>query len=93
MPGAIVAVLLCVWYYQTATKMNLNPLPWIFALLLVYYGVKYGWTYGFVKPVFGVRTISPMLKDISGAAVGTLAAVIFRSQVLLKQPPGATPEQ
>jgi len=87
MPGALIAVLICVWYYQTATKLNINPLPWIVGALILYYGFKYGWTYGVIRPVFGMRTVSPLVNDLSGAAVGTIAAAVFRAQVLLKQKP------
>ena len=87
MPGAVVAVLICVWYYHTATKININPLPWIVGGLILYYGVKYGWTYGVMKPVFGKQPFGPLINDLTGAAVGTLAAAIFRSKVLLKQQP------
>lgn len=88
MPGAVIAVLICVWYYQTATKLNINPLPWIVGGLILYYGMKYGWTYGVAKPVFGKKMMSPMLNDLSGAAVGAIAAALFHSLVLRKQKPG-----
>lgn len=87
MPGAVVAVLICVWYYQTATKLNINPLPWIVGALIIYYGVKYGWTFWVMKPLFGQRMLSPMVNDLSGAAVGAIAAALFRSKALLKQQP------
>jgi len=87
MPGALVAVLICVWYYQTATKLDINPLPWIVGGLIVYYGVKYGWTLGVMRPVFGQRMFGPWVNDLTGAAVGAVAAAVFRSQVLLKQKP------
>lgn len=87
MPGAVVAVLICVWYYQTASKLNINPLPWIVGAVVIYYAVKYGWTYGIARPVFGPRVLSPMLNDLSGAALGLIATAVFRSRVLLKQKP------
>ncbi len=87
MPGAVVAVLICVWYYQTATKININPLPWIVGALVIYYGLKYGWTYGVARPVFGPRMLSPMVNDLSGAAIGAIAVAVFRAKVLLKQKP------
>jgi hypothetical protein len=64
-------------------------LPWIVGALILYYGVKYGWTYGIARPVFGPRTLSPLINDLSGAALGGIAAVIFRATVLLKQKPPA----
>jgi len=87
MPGAVVAVLICVWYYHTATKININPLPWIVGGLIIYYGIKYGWTYGVMKPLFNQKMFGPLVNDLTGAAVGAIAATIFRSQVLLKQKP------
>lgn len=87
MPGAVVAVLICVWYYHTATKLNINPLPWIIGALILYYGVKYGWTYGVMKPMFGKMMFGPLINDLSGAVVGLIAAAIFRSTSLLKQKP------
>lgn len=86
MPGALVAVLICYWYYQTATKLNINPLSWIVGALIIYYGVKYGWTFGVAKPVFGIK-MNPFVNDLSGAAFGALAAAFFRAKVLLKQKP------
>lgn len=87
MPGAIIAVAMCYWYFQTASKLNLNPLPWIVAALIIYYGVKYGWTLGVAKALFGSKALSPLINDLSGAFFGVLAAALFRSSVLLKQKP------
>ena len=36
MLGGVIAVLICVWFYHTANKQNLNPLPWIVGGLVVY---------------------------------------------------------
>lgn len=87
MPGAVVAVLICVWYYQTATKLNINPLPWIVGALIIYYGLKYGWTYGVMKRMFSMKSMSPFINDLSGAAVGLIGAALFNFKVLQKQKP------
>ena len=87
MPGALIAVLICFWYYKTATKLNINHLPWIVGALILYYGTKYGWTFAVMKPLFGKRMLSPLINDLSGAALGVLVTAIFRSAVLLKQKP------
>lgn len=90
MLGGIIAVLLCVWFYRTAEAMKLNPLPWIVGALVVYYGVKYGWTWGVVKPTMGdkagARTMmATLMTDYSGAVLGAIAAAVFRAKVLLRQ--------
>lgn len=87
MPGAIIAVIICVWYYQTATKININPLPWIVGALVIYYGLKYGWTLGVAKPLISKKLATPLFNDLTGAAVGVIGAALFRSKVLLKQKP------
>lgn len=87
MPGAIIAVLVCVWYYRTADQIKLNPLPWIVGGLILYYGTKYGWTYGVIKPLLGKSMASPFINDITGAAAGVIVAAVFRAKVMLKQKP------
>ncbi len=87
MPGAVIAVLICVWYYQTATKLNINPLPWIVGAMVIYYGMKYGWTYGVVKTLFSKKMMTPIITDLSGAAGGAATAANFRGKVMLKQKP------
>ncbi len=90
MLGGVVAVLICVWFYHSASKNNINPLPWIVGALIVYYGAKVGWTYGVVKPLMGGgagrRGMTALLMiEVSGSLIGAACAAWFRSNVMLKQ--------
>lgn len=90
MLGGVIAFLVCVWFYQTADKLKLNPLPWIAGALIVYYGTKAAWTFLFLKPLMSVNfthgsMIGGLLLEIIGAALGVLACGLFRDRVLMKQ--------
>ena len=94
MVGGVIAVLVCVWFYQTASKLNINPLPWIVGALILYYGAKFGWIFGVVKPLMGGNflgygAMAGFLIELSGALAGAGVAAVFRSKVLLKQTPNA----
>lgn len=96
MIGGVIAVLVCVWFYYSAEKLGINPLPWIVGALIVYYGAKIGWISGVVKPVLGgsfrdLGMLAGFLVEFSGALAGVGAAALFRSKVLLKQQPQPQP--
>ena len=88
--GGVIAILLCAWFYQTATKIHLNPLQWIIGALIVFYGVRYAWTFALLKPLMGVyfkshTMLTGVMIELSGALVGAAVAALFRSKVMLKQ--------
>jgi predicted membrane protein len=90
MVGGVIGVLICVWFYQTAIKLNLNPLQWIVGALIVYYGAKAGWTYGILKPLMGSgfkthTMMTGVMIEVSGSLIGAACAAFFRSKAMLKQ--------
>lgn len=90
MVGGVIGVLICVWFYQTAIKLKLNPLQWIVGALIVYYGVKFLWTFVILKPLMGTSfkthtMMTGVMIEVSGSLIGALCAAFFRSKVMLKQ--------
>ncbi|CAI8876577.1 hypothetical protein [Methylocaldum szegediense] len=90
MIGGVVAVLICVWFYRTAIRLNLNVVQWIVGALIVYYGIKAIWMYGILKPLMGgsyryYTATAGVLMEVSGALLGALGAVLFRNLVMLKK--------
>lgn len=90
MVGGVVAVLIAVWFYHTAMKLNLNPLQWIVGALIVYYGAKFGLIYGILKPLMGTHfkmhsMATGVMIEVSGTLIGAACAAFFRSKVMLKQ--------
>jgi len=90
MVGGVIAVLICVWFYHTAIKLNLNPLQWIVGALIVYYGAKFGWTFGILRPLMGTSfkihtMLTEVIIEVSGSLLGAACAAFFRSKVMLKQ--------
>lgn len=90
MIGGVVSVVLCVWFYRTALRLNLSVLQWIVGALIVYYGIKAIWTYAVLKPVLGgsftyYSATAGVMMEVSGALLGALGAVLFRNLVMLKQ--------
>jgi len=88
--GGVVAALLCVWFYQTATKIHLPPLKWVVGALILFYGVRYAWTFGVLKPLMGVQfkthtMWTGVLIELSGVLIGGVLAALFRSKIMLKQ--------
>jgi hypothetical protein len=90
MIGGVVSVVICVWFYRTALRLNLSVLQWIVGALIVYYGIKAIWTYAVLKPVLGgsftyYSATAGVMMEVSGALLGALGAVLFRNLVMLKQ--------
>ncbi len=88
--GGVIAAVLCIWFYQTATRIHLNPLAWIIGALIVFYGVRYAWTFAVLKPLMGVgfkshTMLTGVMIELSGALLGMAVAAVFRSKVMLKQ--------
>jgi len=90
MIGGVVSVLICVWFYRTALRLNLNVLQWIVGALIVYYGIKGIWTYVILKPLLGgsftyYSMTAGIMMELSGALLGALGAMLLRNLVMLKQ--------
>ncbi|HYE35766.1 hypothetical protein [Methylocaldum sp.] len=90
MIGGIISVLICVWFYRTATRLNLNVLQWIVGALIVYYGIKAIWTYAILKPLLGgsftyYSMTAGIMIELSGALLGAFGAALFRNRIMLKQ--------
>lgn len=88
--GGVAAALLCIWFYQTATKIHLHPLKWVVGVLILFYGVRYAWTFGVLKPLMGTQfrthsMLTGVLIELSGVLIGGALAALFRSKVMLKQ--------
>jgi hypothetical protein len=90
MIGAIFALGVCFWFYKTAEKMGLSPVPWMVGGVLTFYVSNYVWIYAILRPVAGMRMKSHGLAggfiiELSGALVGLALVAWFRHRVLLKQ--------
>ncbi len=88
--GGILAAVLCVWFYQTAVRIHLNPIAWVVGALVVFYGVRYAWTFAILKPLLGVTFKSHsmwggVMIELSGALIAAAVAALFRNKVMLKQ--------
>jgi hypothetical protein len=90
MIGGLLSVFVFGWFYHTATQLRVNPFQWAIGALIVFYLVRYGWTYALLKPLMGAHFTNHSMAtgvviEISGALLGVAAAAWFRSAVLLKQ--------
>jgi len=90
MVGGVIGVLICVWFYQTAIRLKLNPLQWIVAALIIYYGVKFAWTFWLLKPLMGASfkthtMLTGIMIEVSGSLVGAACAALFRNRAMLRQ--------
>jgi hypothetical protein len=88
--GGLIAALLCYWFYQTALRIKLNPLQWVIGALIVFYGVRYAWTFAVLKPLMGVAfknhtMLTGVMIELSGAIIGAGIAALFHAKVMLKQ--------
>lgn len=90
MIGGVIGVLLCAWFYQTAMKIHLNPVAWVIGALIVFYGVRYAWTFAILKPLMGIHfkthtMFTGIMIELSGALIAAAITALFRSKVMLKQ--------
>lgn len=90
MIGGLLSVFVFGWFYHTATKLQANPLQWAIGALVLFYLVRYGWTYALLKPLMGAHftnhsMVTGLMIEVSGALLGLACAAWFRSAVLLKQ--------
>lgn len=88
--GGVIAILLCAWFYQTATRIHLPPLRWVLGALILFYAVRYIWTFAILKPLMGIHfkthtMLTGIMIELSGALIGAGVAALFRSKVMLKQ--------
>jgi hypothetical protein len=88
--GGLIAALLCYWFYQTAIRVKLNPLQWVVGALIIFYGVRYVWTFALLKPLMGAAfknhgMVSGLMIELSGAVVAAAVVALFHAKVMLKQ--------
>lgn len=91
MVGALVALAICYWFYRTADTLRLPHLPWIVAGALAFYASNYAFIYGLLRPLAGDRMknhglVGGFIIELSGAAIGLVAAYALRRFIMLKQP-------
>lgn len=97
MIGAIAVLLIAVWFYRTANRLQLPPLAWVVGGVIAYYAGFVVWLYLILKPLLGdaFRNHSFLLglgMDVSSVLVGVSVAALFRWKILLRQgrePPGS----
>ena len=88
--GGLIAALLCYWFYQTAVRLSLNPLQWVVGALIIFYGIRYAWTFALLKPLLGAAfknhgMMGGLLIELSGAAVAAGVVALFHAKVMLKR--------
>ena len=66
--GSIAAILVLVWFYNTAPNYGRNPVHWAIAGFLVYFVIALLWTY----------TINPSIKDAAIHSRSTILMFITR---------------
>ncbi len=91
--GGVLAILVAVWFYNTAVKLDLNPWQWIIGGVIIFYGVKYLWVKGILKPLLGASLaanhsgVIRLIIELSGDALAAFCAMLFRSRIMLRQKP------
>lgn len=91
MIGGIVALLIAVWFYNTASRAGKNPLQWMIAGIIAYYGTMLVWTYWIVSPLLGRffdrhSLTAGLAIELSAVGAGALCAIIVRSKLLKATP-------
>ncbi len=66
--GSVVAILIFVWFYNTAPALERKPLEWAVAGFVVYFMVAFFWSYA----------INPGIKDAAMHTRNTLLMYIVR---------------
>ena len=90
MIGALAILAVAYWYYQTAEKLSLPPLPWVVGGVIVYYSGFLGWMYWVLKPLLGGQFkehnfLLGITMDITAVLVGVALSALFRNRVMLKK--------
>lgn len=90
MIGAIAILAVAYWYYQTAEKQSLPPLPWVVGGVIVYYAGFLGWMYGVLRPMLGGQFkehnfLLGITMDITAVLAGAALSALFRHWVMLKK--------
>ncbi|MGY6215165.1 hypothetical protein ACW73L_08390 [Methylolobus aquaticus] len=88
--GGLIAALLCYWFYQTAIRVKLNPLQWVIGALVIFYAVRFAWTFAVLKPLMGAAfkahgMVSGVMIELSGAVIAAAVVALFHKKVMLKQ--------
>lgn len=90
MIGALAILVVAYWYYQTAEKLSLPPLPWVIGGVIVYYSGFLAWMYWVLKPMLGGQFkehnfLLGITMDITAVLAGVALSALFRSKGMLKK--------
>lgn len=90
MIGALAICLIAYWYYTTAEKLSLPPLPWVIGGVIVYYGGFLGWMHLLLKPLLGGQFkehnfLLGITMDITAVLAGLALSALFRNKAMLAQ--------
>ncbi|CAG1021117.1 hypothetical protein MTYM_00767 [Methylococcales bacterium] len=88
--GALAILAVAYWYFQTAEKLSLPPLPWVVGGVIVYYAGFLGWMYWVLKPMLGGQFkehnfLLGITMDITAVLAGVALSALFRNKVMLKK--------
>jgi len=88
--SAIAILALAYWYYQTAEKLSLPPLPWVAGGVIVYYGGFLAWMHWVLKPLLGGQFrehnfVLGVVMDLTAVLAGAALSALFRNKVMLKK--------
>jgi len=90
MIGALAILGIAFWYYQTAEKLKLPPLPWVVGGVIVYYAGFLFWMYWVLKPLLGGQFkehnfLLGITMDITAVLAGAALSALFQNKVMLKK--------
>jgi hypothetical protein len=84
--GSVAAILVSVWFYNTASRSGRNPLHWAIAGFVVYFIVALCWTY-FINPgikdlaMHGRNTLLMYISKYAYIVVAVACSVFFNMTV------------
>lgn len=87
----IVAILVAIWFYNSAVKAgNGNVWQWVAAGVVIYYVAGVIWTYGLVVPLLGRNyaahsAMTGAAIEISGILVALIVVAVVRSRFMMKR--------
>jgi len=88
--GSIAAIFVVVWFYNSAPRLNKNPLHWAIVGFIIYFIVALIWTY-FVNPsikdaaMHSRNTLLMFISRYAYIAVSLACALIFNYQLRQKK--------
>ena len=74
MLGGIVAVIIAVWYYRSAERRGIPPMPWAFAGVIAYYVPNFIWS---------LLVAKPWLSQLHAQNAAVLSSVVGHSSILV----------